>query len=356
MKKQKKIFASLLTVATTFCVLGNTVLAYDIHSTIDENGTICTIEDTNQGTRYIREFPMENSGRYEVTLFPSCELFVAPTDVEAFQTYCEEQEIYTEDSRRHYFAAYSSETDSTATESTAEEVYATYPMDLEKGIAVTKDLIEKKLAKSVSIGRSSSYLISNDMPLNGWITVVADRTLTEEDFSWLDEGYTVEISETGRRAKIDGLPQEYKDFVRNLPEDDENGAYSSDDVLWSCLYQVMRTSLEEIEGVTAVDLFTYNHAIAHRGTQPYKEYGIHISGDITGDLEINTKDAYETLMYCAKIGAGYEDAAFSDDEIEHTAAYAAADVNGDGEINTDDAYQILKYRAMEGAGLTPEWD
>lgn len=70
-------------------------------------------------------------------------------------------------------------------------------------------------------------------------------------------------------------------------------------------------------------------------------------GDMNGDGELTTLDAYEVLLIYAKQGAGI---AQSLTDIQRY----AADYNEDGEIDTMDAYEILLAYAKRAVGYFVE--
>lgn len=76
---------------------------------------------------------------------------------------------------------------------------------------------------------------------------------------------------------------------------------------------------------------------------------LEIKGDVTGDRNVDAKDAAEILVHASDVGAGGSGTL---DESAKT----LGDVDGSGNLDASDAAKILVYASEQSAGGNPSWD
>ena len=180
-------------------------------------------------------------------------------------------------------------------------------------------------AKSVTL--LHQYEPGNQTSTAYQIHLFSQVPLTQENFAFLGEDYTVQLDQPGG--------------VRLLKD---GKAVNS---VWAEDYKLLSGALTQIDSVYAVDVDIWydqgGNAYRYAAEETRYPRG---GGDFNSDGKVSTEDAQNVLMIYAEILAG--------NELEITDAQKkAADVNGDGTVDSADAQLILLYYVQNTIAENP---
>ncbi|WP_295214151.1 hypothetical protein [Ruminococcus sp.] len=343
MKKTRKVFAVLLSTGMALNSIPFGIVSAEekasISSVIEADGTIVAESRTTNADIMHRFYytPDYNSMRYQ-THNNECVVIAACADADAFAAAFENAfTISAIDDNTFCVVSAEENPNFSYTDKQGAPPSWTY----EEAKSAAAQLLRSGLVTGVSIQNLYFEWNAGYLTPIGTLTLYADRALTEEDFSWLDDTWTVSID--GSKANFDSVTT----------------SATTNDEIWSAEYDLMKESLTQVSGAYGVwfEPYMINAIQPPNSYETIVTYTAQTKGDPDNDTKVTPDDAYQTLCYYAKTSVN-ADAAFTDnsDETKEAAAFAAADVNGDGVVDADDAYLILRYYAAESVGGTPSWD
>ena len=171
------------------------------------------------------------------------------------------------------------------------------------------------------------YEPGNNFTLAYQIRLFSEVPLTQENFTFLGEDYTVQLNQPGG--------------VKLLKDG------KAVDSFWAEDYKLLFGALTQIDSVYAVDVDIWydEGSLFNRYASEETRYPKG-SGDFDGDGKVSTEDAQNVLMNYTEIIAGNKPAMTD-------AQKKAADVNGDGTIDSADAQLILLYYVQNALAGTP---
>ncbi|MGN1404106.1 MAG: hypothetical protein ACI4XB_07285 [Ruminococcus sp.] len=343
MKKKRRIFTILLGTGMVLNSMPYGIVSAEekagISSTIETDGTIVSeSRATNADVMHRFYYTPDYDSMCYQTHNNECVVIAACTDVDAFAAAFEDAfTISAIDDNTFCVVSAEENPNFSYTDEQGGPPSWTY----EEAKSAAAQLLRSGLITEVSIQNLYFEWNAGYLTPIGTLKLYADRELTEEDFSWLDDTWTVSID--GSTASFDGVAT----------------SATTNDEIWSAEYDLMKESLTQVSGAYGVwfEPYMINAIQPPNSYETIVTYTAQTKGDPDNDTQITPDDAYQTLCYYAKTSVG-ADAAFTDngDEAREAAAFAAADVNGDGVVDGEDAYRILKHYAAESVGGTPGWD
>ncbi|MGN1404105.1 MAG: dockerin type I domain-containing protein [Ruminococcus sp.] len=218
--------------------------------------------------------------------------------------------------------------------------------------AAARDVLHSPAVTTVEVEHCFWEMDSGHMFVQTSYGLNSDTPLTEADFSWLEEGYSVTNISASNTSDVYSV-------TISVPD-------SADISSWEQMRYFMQGCLDNISSVYAIEMHPMQHdiALSNQFDAVYTAEQAQVtSGDINGDSSINADDAYTALHYYANHSVGRKMALTNAEDTEaaartaaETIAFTSADVNGDGVVDGEDAYRILKHYAAESVGGTPGWD